>query len=162
MTLRNDRRNTAGRRGRARGIDGQRVRRDTQAGTTLEDFGPEFTLSAGKIRVRMGAGLQVAPGTGELAVELVVEPPLVRMPDGRVMLSIASSRGLRTRGGALELVEMEPVLDVDDSTGGTADGTLAAISGSGADTAINNNFADLAAKLNELLAQLRLTDRLRG
>lgn len=39
-----------------------------------------------------------------------------------------------------------------DSTGGSVDGTLAAISGSGADAAINNNFADLADRVNKLRA----------
>jgi hypothetical protein len=38
-----------------------------------------------------------------------------------------------------------------DSTGGTANNTLVAISGSGDDANINNNFADLAAKIAELL-----------
>ena len=42
-----------------------------------------------------------------------------------------------------------------DSTGGTASDTLAAISGSGADSDINNNFADLSSKLNEKI-QVRL------
>ena len=43
---------------------------------------------------------------------------------------------------------------ITDSSGGTADGTLAAISGSGADSDINNNFADLAAKLNQAIADI--------
>ena len=38
-----------------------------------------------------------------------------------------------------------------DSTGGTADDTVAAVAGSGADAVINDNFADLAAKINFLL-----------
>jgi hypothetical protein len=37
-----------------------------------------------------------------------------------------------------------------DSTGGTANGSLGPISGSGADADINNNFADLTEKVNEL------------
>lgn len=37
-----------------------------------------------------------------------------------------------------------------DSTGGTADNTVAAVSGSGDDATINNNFADLTAKYNAL------------
>lgn len=37
-----------------------------------------------------------------------------------------------------------------DSTGGTASTTLAAVSGSGDDTHINNNFASLAARLAEI------------
>jgi hypothetical protein len=42
-----------------------------------------------------------------------------------------------------------------DSSGGTADNTIAAVSGSGADSDINNNFADLAAKYNALRDLLR-------
>jgi len=59
-----------------------------------------------------------------------------------------------------------------DSSGGSTDGTVAAISGSGADTDINNNFAevtasinvleandsDLAQKIEEILAVLRNND----
>ena len=37
-----------------------------------------------------------------------------------------------------------------DSSGGTANDTVAAVSGSGDDTNINNNFADLTAKVNAL------------
>ena len=48
--------------------------------------------------------------------------------------------------------------DVTDNTGGTADGTLAAVSGSGADSAINDNFAELAAELNDLRAKLRTAE----
>lgn len=48
--------------------------------------------------------------------------------------------------------------DVDkmtDNSGGTADGTIEAVSGSGADAAINNNFAEINAKLDELLDALK-------
>lgn len=48
--------------------------------------------------------------------------------------------------------------DVDgltDSTGGSTDGTLQEVSGSGADSAINNNIAELNAKLDELLEALK-------
>lgn len=43
------------------------------------------------------------------------------------------------------------VADLTDSSGGTADGTIAAVSGSGADADINNNFAECAAKLAAIL-----------
>ena len=46
------------------------------------------------------------------------------------------------------------IAELTDSSGGTADGTIAAVSGSGADADINNNFADLAAKLNAVLRQI--------
>ena len=38
-----------------------------------------------------------------------------------------------------------------DSSGGAANDTIVAVAGSGADAAINDNFADLAAKVNVLL-----------
>jgi len=41
-----------------------------------------------------------------------------------------------------------------NSTGGTADGTLAAVSGSGADTDINNNFTELHTLLTEIRTAL--------
>lgn len=44
--------------------------------------------------------------------------------------------------------------ELTDSSGGTADGTVAAISGSGADSEINNNFAELTTKMNFILRQL--------
>lgn len=44
-----------------------------------------------------------------------------------------------------------------NSTGGTADGTLAAVSGSGADSDINNNFAELNAKVDALIDALGAT-----
>jgi len=46
------------------------------------------------------------------------------------------------------------VTALTDSTGGTANDTLVAISGSGDDTNINNNFADLAAKVNAIRTAL--------
>ena len=42
-----------------------------------------------------------------------------------------------------------------DSTGGTPNNTLVAISGSGDDANINNNFADLVGKVNNILSRLR-------
>ena len=47
------------------------------------------------------------------------------------------------------------IASLTDSTGGTPDGTLDAISGSGADAGINKNFAELHAKLDAVLVALR-------
>ncbi|NHK29200.1 hypothetical protein FF098_014865 [Parvularcula flava] len=46
------------------------------------------------------------------------------------------------------------VTALTDSSGGTATDTISAVSGSGADTAINDNIASLAAKIEELRALL--------
>lgn len=63
---------------------------------------------------------------------------------GKVLVSFDVSRG--GLGGVLT--------GLTDSSGGTADDTVAAVSGSGDDATINNNFADLAAKINELIKRL--------
>jgi len=52
--------------------------------------------------------------------------------------------------GATPVTQAVVIGQLTDSTGGSADGTLVAISGSGEDADINNNFADLAAKVNAL------------
>lgn len=47
------------------------------------------------------------------------------------------------------------IADLIDSSGGTANDTVVAVAGSGADAAINDNFADVTAKLNGILTNLR-------
>ncbi len=47
-----------------------------------------------------------------------------------------------------------PINDLVDSTGGTIDGTLSAVSGSGADSTINDNFAELNTKINIIIDRL--------
>jgi hypothetical protein len=49
-----------------------------------------------------------------------------------------------------------------DSTGGTADGTLAAVSGTGDDATINNNFADVYTLLNAMRTALVNTGLMKG
>ena len=49
---------------------------------------------------------------------------------------------------------LDDVAELTDSSGGTADGTVAAISGSGDDADINNNFAELSSKVNSILSKL--------
>lgn len=65
------------------------------------------------------------------------------------------SRDIVERVNTLVNRQAENITSLTDSTGGTANNTLTAISGSGADAAINNNFADLAAKVNEILTALQ-------
>lgn len=47
------------------------------------------------------------------------------------------------------------VADLTDNTGGTADSTLVAISGTYVQAEVRNNMADMAAKINAILAVLR-------
>lgn len=63
---------------------------------------------------------------------------------------------VRTSNGGFAQVEHgDVVLDLVDNSGGAADGTVQAVVGTGADVAINNNFAEFAAKVNAILAELR-------
>ena len=52
--------------------------------------------------------------------------------------------------GATPVAQAADPVALTDSTGGTADNTVAEVSGSGADATINDNFADLVAKYNSL------------
>lgn len=47
------------------------------------------------------------------------------------------------------------IASLTDSTGGTTDGTLAAISGTSADADLNNNFSELHTKLDAVLSAMR-------
>lgn len=49
------------------------------------------------------------------------------------------------------VVQAIAITKLTDSSGGTANDTVAAVSGSGADATINDNFADLAAKINGII-----------
>lgn len=65
---------------------------------------------------------------------------------------IVASDGTSWKKLAWQTPEINPITD---GSGGTSDSSLVAISGSGDDTNINNNFADLAAKLNNLINTMR-------
>lgn len=68
---------------------------------------------------------------------------------GHVVAWIATGYGIVefgvTSGAGAELT---------DSTGGTADGTLADVGGAFSQVTLNNNFAELAAKMNYLIRRL--------
>lgn len=55
---------------------------------------------------------------------------------------------------ATPVVQAADPVALTDSSGGTADNTVQAVSGSGDDATINDNFADLTAKYNALRAML--------
>lgn len=54
-----------------------------------------------------------------------------------------------------QITVADAIADLTDSSGGTTDDTVEAVSGSGADAAVNNNFAELSGKVNAILAALR-------
>lgn len=65
--------------------------------------------------------------------------------------------GATTAGffGATPVSQQADIGALTDSTGGTVDNTVAAVSGSGDDATINNNFADLTDQVNQLRTTLR-------
>jgi hypothetical protein len=70
---------------------------------------------------------------------------------GRVVRFEAAGIGMVSvdANGSLGLVA-----ELTDSTGGTADGTVADVGASFNQTTLNNNFADLIAKINSILRQI--------
>ena len=66
-------------------------------------------------------------------------------------LTTGKSPKVAAEEGALIL---DDISSLTDSSGGTADGTIAAISGSGDDADINNNFAELSNKVNLIISKL--------
>jgi phage-related minor tail protein len=62
--------------------------------------------------------------------------------------------GQALRNAAIGSDAAATVAALTDSSGGSPDGTLEAVSGTSDDGAINNNFAELNAKIDELRAAL--------
>lgn len=123
--------------------------------------------------VKLGAAAR--QGSGTLAAQGLYSTGIV---DATTGFQVGGTQVVGSQGGAItSLTDNTGVTHDDtianasltDSSGGTADGTVAAVSGSGADANINNNFAecvasinaleandaDIAAKLEEVLAALR-------
>lgn len=82
-----------------------------------------------------------------------------RLSNGGARSAVGIYMGLTDEGRVVVWVSpalaqrLAAIVALTDSTGGSADNTLAAVSGSGDDATINNNFADLAAKVNALIAR---------
>lgn len=83
--------------------------------------------------------------------------------DGNVIIGATNTAEIRVGAsgkkigffGVTAVVQQADIGALTDSTGGTADNTVAAVSGSGADATINNNFADLIDQINQLRTTLR-------
>lgn len=81
----------------------------------------------------------------------------VHKPQGADRLVVESGGAIVIKPGGKIVADDEQAQAIDpitDNTGGSAGDTLAAVSGTGADATINNNFATLAAKLNAIQAAL--------
>lgn len=69
---------------------------------------------------------------------------------------VPASRGYHVNGTQVVGPQQSGnVSSLTDNSGGTTDGTVAAVNGSGADAAINDNFAELAAEVNGIITTLQ-------
>lgn len=120
--------------------------------------------SAGDVTIRVLARGKVRLVIGALAITDVGKP-VYASDDNTFVLTQSSNSHIgrvhRYVASGIAIVSFEAakgsvglISELTDSSGGTADGTIAAVSGSGADANINNNFADLTAKLNAVLRQI--------
>jgi len=62
---------------------------------------------------------------------------------------------LRINGSKIATTRQSAITALTDSTGGTANNTLVAISGTYVQAEVRDNFADLAAKVNSILTTLQ-------
>lgn len=67
--------------------------------------------------------------------------------DANFYLGICTDGGQGAGTAFRLLLNHRETVAITDSSGGTADGTVEAVSGSGADAAINNNFAEIVTAL---------------
>ena len=86
-------------------------------------------------------------------------PDDLKLASGKVV-KIGGTQVLGAQAAAQADTGAQTQDTMTDSSGGSADTTIAAVSGSGADATINNNFADIAAQLAKVktdVAALRTT-----
>lgn len=128
---------------------------DTLTDVNLPDWardGQIFVLqianNARTVTLEMGTGNLVGPGDVELTT---TGNSWIGVRNGGSLLYVASTSGDDLMQGGISAA----IPDLTDSTGGSTDGTLSAVSGSGADAAINNNFAEIWAALQPMLQALR-------
>jgi hypothetical protein len=117
-------------------------------------------------------GINVDQSTGDLRVSRLAGAGAITLPvatsvTGAITTSVGLTVGANAVVGAQQSVitaltnntdatpdntvsNISTVTALTDSSGGTADGTVNAVSGSGADAAINKNFAELATLATQL------------
>lgn len=81
----------------------------------------------------------------------------IRRLQGGNVLEVVTGGEIRLNGGTITNngTQATAIVSLTDSTTGTANDTVADVGAAFSQSAINNNFADLAAKVNAILAALR-------
>lgn len=81
----------------------------------------------------------------------------IRRLQGGNVLEVVTGGEIRLNGGTITAngTQATAIASLTDSTTGTANDTLTDVGGAFSQATLNNNFADLAAKVNAILAALR-------
>lgn len=81
----------------------------------------------------------------------------IRRLQGGDVLEVVAGGEIRLNGGAITNngTQATAIASLTDSSTGTANDTVTDVGGSFTQATLNNNFADLAAKINAILAALR-------
>ncbi|TDX21895.1 hypothetical protein DFO67_13214 [Modicisalibacter xianhensis] len=128
-------------------------------GQSQGDFSSSSTAML-QVYARQFTGLAVTFGASAATVTWPATAPYP-LPAGEYYVQFDLVGGDPLPG---DVAQIEPVEDVADSTGGAVDGSLAAVgdtSTANQAAPINDNFADLSAKVNELMAAMRIAGLLK-
>lgn len=115
----------------------------TAGGNALPMFAMENELAGDEITVAYASGDRVVAVIPERGAEVYALLPAAAA--AVVIGDLLESNGDGT------LRKLAAVADLTDSSTGTADGTIADVGAAFNQATLNNNFADLAAKINALL-----------
>lgn len=120
--------------------------------------------AAGAINVTVKQRGRIQLAIASLAITDIGNPVYASDDDTFVLTQSTNSyigRCIRFVSSGVGIVEFDAskgslgfVTELTDSSGGTANNTVAAVSGSGADATINDNFADVTAKINAILRMI--------
>jgi hypothetical protein len=134
-------------------VDGTIVNADVNASAAIAgtkiapDFGSQNVVTTGTL----GAGATTL--AGNLTINDTFNVVLATGTGTKIGTAVGQKLGFFDKTPVVQPAGANQAA-LTNSTGGTADGTLAAVSGSGDDTDINNNFTELHTLLNEIRTAL--------
>ncbi|HEU4708752.1 MAG TPA: hypothetical protein VFS17_05515 [Methylophilaceae bacterium] len=151
--------------GAAVGDNGSGYARPLQAGDPFRGFADDkadnSTGAAGDVTVRTRTRGRIKLAISSLAITDVGKDVFASDDDTFTLTQGSNTRighvvgWIETGYGIVEFEATTGALaELTDSSGGTADGTIADVGGSFNQATLNNNFADLAAKVNALIRRL--------
>lgn len=155
--------------GAAVGDNGSGYARPLQAGDPFRGFAlsdaDNAAGAAGAINVKVKQRGRIKLAIGSLAITDVGKAVYASDDDTFTLTASTNSfigRVVRWESTGVGIVEYDAaggllgkVIPLTDSSTGTADGTIADVGGSFSQATLNNNFADLTAKINAIAAMIK-------